>query len=399
MVKAQSLSLAQARRIALAAQGFARPRPTGIVNRGHLKRVFDQIGVVQIDSVNVVARAHYLAFFSRLGPYDRRLLDDLAAKHREIAEYWVHEASYVPKATWPLLRWRMNDPGSAWQYMRSSAEQRDAVDALYDVVAEATKGVAASELEVRDRPKEPWWDWSHTKRRLEYLFWSGQVSAVRKGTFERSYLTAEALLGHEVVERMRTLSDEEARRGCLLLAARGHGVGTLRDLADYTRMKTRDAAPIIDDLVHEGVLEPVQVETWKRPAFLYGEAARPRRVRAQALVSPFDSLVWERTRTHDLFGFHYRIEIYVPKPKRVHGYYVLPFLMEEGLRARVDLKADRAGRVLIVQATHLEPGSDEASVAAGLAVELGAMARWLDLDDIDVRPVGDLAAALRASVR
>ena len=393
----QTLSLAQARRIALKANGLADPRPAGRVDRRHLRRVVNQLGVIQLDSVNVLVRTQYLPFFSRLGPYDPALLDRVAYRDHELFEYWGHMASLVDVAHHPLLRWRMAED-HAWGSPTSVAAARpDLVAALEEAVL--TDGPwSASELDDTERRKGPWWGWGDTKRVLEHLFWSGRIGATRRGNFERVYCDPGHCVPAEVLA-VPTPPEEEAKRGLLLVAARAHGVGTARDLADYWRQPILEVRRQLQDLVADGELEQVTVEGWKEPAYLHPEASLPRRVDACALVSPFDQAMWERSRVERLHAFRYAIEIYTPAPKRVYGYYVLPFLLGDTYVARVDLKADRKGRRLLVQAAHAEPdlhdrGTDEVEVAERLAGELQAMATWLDLDDVHVVGRGDLAPLL-----
>jgi uncharacterized protein YcaQ len=387
----------QVRRSQLAAQGFARSRPTGRIDRRHLRRVFDDVGIVQIDSVSVLVRSHYLPFFSRLGPYDRRVLDDMAGTDHEIVEYWFHMASWAPTSTWPQFAWRMRATTNRW---RTFLEQVASGDDLDRTRAEVTRRspVTANELETRARPKEPWWDWSRSKQALEYLFHHGEVTARRRSNFEREYVTLTEVMPEALVGQRDAVSDVDAERWCLLEAAKRLGVGTAGDLADYPRMKIGVARRHLRDLAAEGVLEEVAVDGWTQPAYRHPEARVPRTTDARALLSPFDSLVWDRDRTERVFDFRYRIEIYVPRPKRVHGYYVLPFLLGDSLVARVDLKADRANRRLLVPASHHEPNVDIGHVADELAAELRELAAWLDLDDIHVQPRGRLSGALTTAV-
>jgi uncharacterized protein YcaQ len=389
-----SLSLAQARRVALAAQGFADPQPAGAPSGWAVRRLFDRVGLVQIDSVNVLSRAHYLPLFSRVGPYDRALMDRGAHyAPRRLFEYWGHEASLIPVALQPLLRWRMERAHEdAWGGMRRI--QRERPELVADVLAEVRERgpVAASELAVEEKPKRtgPWWDWSDVKRAIEFLFWSGQVTSARRRGFERLYDVPERVLPAEVIETP-TPSVQEAQRGLLKVAARSMGVASERDLRDYFRLPAAEAKERIAELVEAGDLLPVTVDGWRNHAYLDPGARFPRRVDACAVLGPFDSLIWERDRVERLFGFRYRIEIYVPAEKRVHGYYVLPFLLGERLVARVDLKADRQAGVLRVQAAHAEEDAPP-ETAERLRERLEAMAGWLGLDHgLAVAGRGDLA--------
>ncbi len=379
----ERLSLAEARRIALAAQGFAeRPLGRAADVRALRSRVIGRVGLLQIDSVNVLQRAHYLPAFSRLGPYDTALLDRLAHRApRRLFEYWGHEASLLPVELHPFLRWRMRRAhDEAWGGMRRIARERpDLVQAVLDDVRERGP-LTAAQLGHLDAPaaaKGPWWDWSDVKRALEFLFWSGAVTSARRERFERLYDVPERVLPAEVLAAP-TPTDDEAHRELLRVAARAMGVATEADLRDYFRLSAADAKPRIPELVEAGDLVPVEVEGWRAPAFLEPNRRLPRHVDACALVGPFDSLIWMRPRVERLFGFRYRIEIYVPRPQRVHGYYVLPLLLGDRLVARVDLKSDRKAEVLRVQAAHLEPDAPPETPDA-LDGELRRLAGWLGL--------------------
>lgn len=359
-----------------------------------------RLGLVQIDSVNVLTRAHYLPLFSRVGRYQRDWLDDACARHpARLFEYWGHEASVLPVQTQPLLRWRMHQADSdAWGGMRRIAvERRDLVEAVAAAVA-AEGPVTAADLEAHHGRTVPdgdhWgWRWSEVKRALEYLFWSGRVTSAGRGPgFQRRYDIPERVLPPEVLDQP-TPPREEAMLGLVRIAARAHGVATEQDLRDYFRLPVADCNAAIRSLVATGELEPVEVQGWSGPAYLHAQARVPRAATAQALLAPFDPLVWTRSRTERLFEFRYRLEIYVPSEQRVHGYYVLPFLLRDRLVARVDLKADRARGVLLVRASWAEP-SAPSDTAAALADELVRMAAWLGLHGVHVEPRGDLAEHL-----
>ena len=394
----RTLTRAQARRVAIAAQGFLDPRPEPFAaTMRHVQRVVDRVGVVQIDSVNVLARSHYLPFFSRLGPYDTALLDRARDRApRRLVEYWAHEASLIPPSTWPLLDFRMRAAAErAWGGMRRILEERpDFVD-LVCAEVEARGPMTTRELEValaHDQPRrtDHWgWNWSDVKQALEYLFWAGRISSAgRTSQFERRYAalstTAPPALRAAWTQRPGPEADSDRYVELVRMAARAHGIGTELCLADYFRIPREDARPAIARLVADGELIPVTVPGWK-PAWLHAEARLPRRVHAEALLSPFDSLVWQRERIHALWDFHYRIEIYTPAQKRVHGYYVLPFLYGDALVARCDLKADRSAGVLRCHRITWERGAP-AEARPALVANLESMAAWLGLSRVELQP-------------
>jgi len=399
------LSLAHARRIALAAQGFARPRPDRPPNAGQIAALVTRLGALQLDSVNVFTRAHYMPVFSRLGPYDTSKLDRIAGHgegpiDRRLVEYWAHEASLIPLELHPLFRWRMADvDGEAWgSISRVIRERPDLVADTLQLVADQGP-IRARDTGVKRSAPRPghMWNWHQGKVALEHLFFTGRVGAARRINFERRYDTIERVLPPEILERP-TRNPADAQRELVRIAARALGVATEPDLGDYFRLPRAESKARVAELVDAGELMPVAVAGWSAPAYLWPEARRPRAVHARALLSPFDSLVWFRQRTERLFGFRYRIEIYTPAAQRLYGYYVLPFLLGEDLVARVDLKSDRGRGALLVQGAFAEEGVDRAHVAAELAAELRLIASWLELDQVLVGARGDLAGALTSAI-
>ncbi|HEV2858493.1 MAG TPA: crosslink repair DNA glycosylase YcaQ family protein [Solirubrobacterales bacterium] len=407
------LSAEQARRFALAAQGFGRPRPSGRVDARHLRRAIDDVGLLQLDSVNVFLRSHYMPLFSRLGPYPQQALDQLAwhedgsgnsrrARRRDLFEYWGHEASLLPVELQPLLRWRMARADSlAWKGVaRIAREQPQLLEFVLNEVRERGP-LRASDLAAEGRRRTPgeMWSWSEEKTALEYLFFSGQLCAARRVNFERLYDLPERVLPKQVLAAP-TPTQEEAQRQLLLIAAKRLGVATEPDLGDYFRLPRKESKARVAELAEDGALIPVRAEGWRQPAYLSTD--RPTGLRraasSRALLTPFDSLVWARERTERLFDFRYRIEIYVPAPKRTYGYYVLPFLLDDRLVARVDLKSDRQAGVLRVRGAFAEPQADRGHVATELARELRQLSEWLGLGSVSVARKGDLATPLRQAL-
>ncbi|NNE09175.1 MAG: winged helix-turn-helix domain-containing protein [Gemmatimonadetes bacterium] len=393
----KKLDSAQARRIALGAQGFTAKRPAGRVDARHFRKLFRTIGLLQLDSVNVLERSHYLPVFARLGHYDRAALDRYTSHSREIFEYWAHEASLIPAAQYPLMRFRMNSNRWEKRLATWAKEERDYIAAVLGEIRERGP-LSVSDLEDPGGRTGPWWGYQKGKIALEWLFGRGDLTAYRGSNFKRVYEIPERYVPEPHYNEPPP-AKEDAMRALLVDSARHHGVGTARDLADYYRLHVPTSRKLLHDIAAEGLLEPVAVEGWKEPAWLHPESKRPRAVQGSALLSPFDSLVWERARTERLFDFRYRIEIYVPKPKRVHGYYVLPFLMDGELVARVDLKADRKASKLLVQSAFLEEGRPAEKTAARLADDLVDLAHWLGLQDVVVGRKGNLVTALRAEVK
>jgi len=394
VAKPQSLSAQAARRIGLAAQGFSTPRPAS-PGRRHITALAARLGMFQIDSVNVLARAHTMPAFTRLGPYASADFDAAAwGRKRAWFEYWGHEACLIPLACWPLLHWRMSIAArtkfATGEEARFAAERPDYIATVLAEVRDRG-ALAAADLTAGGKARGAWWGWSDGKRAMEYLFATGRLTVShRRGAFERVYDLPERVLPPDILSAPPPPPDE-AQRALLRIAAAAMGVATEADLRAYWRLKP-DSRPRIAELVDSGDLLPVTVEGWKHPAYLWHDAHHPRRIAASALVSPFDPLLWERDRALRLLDFHYRIGLYTPREQRTDGYYVLPFLHGDRIAARVDLKADRKTRILHVHATHLEDPHD--TPAEALAHELRTLCTWLGLDHIAVARRGDLAAAL-----
>jgi uncharacterized protein YcaQ len=431
----ERLPVEVARRIALAGQGFAEPRPSGRVDARHVRRVLERVGVLQLDSVNVVCRSHYLPVFARLGPYPRALLDRMAwgGRRRELFEYWGHQASLLPLGTYPLLRWRMQaaarwvwdgwssttrppadwrtslDPAirAPWAVIegmtRLTKERPGLVEAVLAVVTERGP-VAAGEASPDGQPRRGpeaeggrMWNWQDAKIALEWLFCTGTVTTAARRHFARLYDLTERVLPPGVLATPAP-SQDDAQRELVRIAARAHGVATERQLREYFHLPAAQAKARVAELAGAGELTPVRVDGLPQQMYLWPAARVPARVQARALLSPFDSLIWDRDRTLRLFGFHYRIGLYTRAAERTHGYYVLPFLLGDRLVARVDLRADRRQSALLVQAAHAEPDVHGDDVAAELAAELRLLAGWLELDRVAVNRLGDLGPALADAV-
>ena len=396
----EDFSLGEARRIALAAQGFDRSRPNRRVNARDLAGTIRRIGLLQIDYVNVLAPAQYQVLFSRLGPYERSRLDDLIYRGREFTEQWAHEASIVPVETWPLLRHRMETHRvRPYGFEKLMAQSPGYVEQVLDDVRARGPLTADDLADPEDIPRKIAGAWHGTVRRavLEAHFGRGLLAVTdRRSNFARVFDLAERVLPSR--HHSREVGREDAQRELLRLAARSFGIAAADDLADYYRMPVREARPRIAELVEAGELREVRVAGWRAPAYLCREARMPRRIAAASLLSPFDPVVWYRPRTSRLFEFEYRIEIWVPAEKRKWGYYCLPFLLGDRLVGRVDLKADRTGRRLLVLAAYIEIHNDPGVVAKALARELHTMAEWLGLDSVAVERRGNLARELKAAL-
>jgi uncharacterized protein YcaQ len=399
------LSIREARWLAIAAQRLGRPRPKGPIRRHHLRAAIGAVGTVQLDAINVLARTQFLVLFSRLGGYDTALLHDMTGPAGELFEYWGHAASLLPMSTHPLFRWRMEQLGPYGDtplYMARREAWRDAhadyIDAILQEVRDRGPLVASQLADPRPRTGEWWGRRSVGRQALEWLFAQGRLAGWRTTNFERVYDVPERVIPEAVLSQP-TPPPDEAHRRLLARAAGSLGVATVSELANYYQLKPKSAKARVAELVEAGELVAVAVEGWREPGFMPADA-RPRRPSGghATLLSPFDSLIWDRGRTKRLFGFDYRIEVYVPEPDRRFGYYVLPLLLGDELVARFDLKADRQASTLRVAGAYIEPGADAGRVAAAAATELDALRSWLRLDDVVVRPKGDLAPALASAL-
>jgi uncharacterized protein YcaQ len=386
MAQRNSLSIVEARRIALAAQQFGGSAPA-LRSVAAVARAATKLGAIQIDSVNVLTRSHYLPLQARYGAYPRELLERAAYADsgRRLFEYWGHECSFLPIETFPLFRWRMERARAGldtWGRLRRYATQHRAeVEAAIAEIRERGP-LGASELTQAGKSKGGWWGWSQGKEILEWLFWTGVVTTARRRNFERLYDLTERVIPESALAIARPT--DEAHRELLLFAAQALGVATLGDLRDYFRLPAADAKARLAELLEAGELASVQVEGWKQQAYVRLPRRIPRRISAAALLSPFDSLIWERQRTERLFDFRFRLEIYTPAHKRVHGYYVLPFLYDERLVARVDLKSDRARACLQVRGASIEQGVAAGRIVEPLAACLKELASWLNLERVEI---------------
>lgn len=387
------VTLEQAKRYALAAQGFGDARPTGKVGSRHFRKILNKIGVVQLDSVNVFTRTHYLPFFSRLGLYDRKQLDDWIWSSGEVFEYWFHMASIAPVDQHRLFRWRMENSGIWNGFQQVLDKKPEYLEAVLEEVRNMGP-IQTSDLEDPGRKgHDSMWNWNDGKMALEYLFVKGIVTTAGRPNFTRLYDLTERVLPAEHLE-VPAPPAEEAQMELLVRAARHLGIGTADDLADYYRIRMPVARPLIQRLADRGDLVQVEVEGWSKPGYLHPETTMPRRKTGTALLSPFDNLIFYRERVERLWGYHYRVEIYVPEPKRVYGYYVLPFLLDGELVGRVDLKTDRQNQDLLVRGAFAEPDVDPVAVGRAMRDELELVARWLDLSDIVISPNGNLSKYL-----
>ena len=394
------MSISQARRLALGAQGFGERRPRGRVDRRHMRKLMGRLKLIQLDSVPVVIRTQYMPAFSRLGPYRADLFDEIAYHHDEWFEAWAHEASLVPVESEPLLRWqkRRSEEGGTWGgLVRLAREEPQYVQSVLDEITDRGPILTSELSDPRPRDGEWWGSRSLGQLAADWLFRIGAIGVRRTPGFEKQFDVLERIVPADILAQP-TPSDADAMKELLVQSAEAHGVGTADCLVDYFRLPKKESKALIPELVEEGRLLETKVECWTKPAYRHPGVSMPRHVDAQALLSPFDPVCWNRERAETLFDFHYRIEIYVPKEKRVHGYYVLPFLLGDRLVGRFDLKTDRQRRVLEVKASHIEEWAEPHEVAPAAADELRKLAQLVGADDIEVTKRGDLAPALAAEV-
>jgi uncharacterized protein YcaQ len=401
------ISSAEARRLALASLGFGGPRSkqAGVA---HVRSTANRLGAIQVDSVNVLARAHYLPTFSRHGQYAMSILDDLAHTKRELFEYWGHAACLLPMEIYPLMRWRMENQIENWSGI--DAKRRTYIEAVFQEIAERGP-IAAGDISIGGKSTGPWWGWSDGRQAVEFLFRQGRIALAGRKNFERLYDLSERVIPAATLTAPRVV-ERDAKKELIVRAARAMGVGTAKDIAQYFhvdgfwdrngvggRKPASNMRALFDELEEDQRLERVSVEGWKQPGYVVPGVKIPKSIDTRAVVSPFDPLMWERSWTRAVFGFEYQIEIYVPAPKRVYGYYVLPFLLGDAFAARVDLKADRKSSTLIVHSAYREPGRSESDVASALADELRLVARWLSLDAVKIGRKGDLARSLGRAIK
>ena len=406
-----SLTIAEARRLAVGAHGLSNPGRTGglsaaksgpLATRQKLRTTTRDLGLLQIDSVNVLVRAHFMPLFSRLGAYDHAHLTDdayCAPAKKRLFEYWAHEACLIPIEMQPLFRWRMAEAergiGIYKGLVRFAEERKSLVAEVLAAVRERGP-LQASDIEIGEKKGPGWWSWSDAKTAIEWLFWAGKVTTLRRETagFARIYDVPERALPADILA-LPTPAPDEAQRALILHAARSLGVATETDLREYFRLPVAEARARLAELEESGELLRVSVEGWDKPGFMLPGAKTPRAVSAATFLSPFDPLISERGRAERLFDFHYRIEIYTPAHKRQYGYYCLPFLLGDRIVGRFDLKADRAESALRVEAAHVEGHADISEVADAARGELARMAAWLGLERVVVMGRGGLAGALR----
>lgn len=402
-MKNDAISNLQARRLALVAQGFGKPKRDGTANWTRIEQAVQRMNLLQIDSVNVLVRSHYLPVFARTGHFSHDTLDQrtFGKRKRRFFEYWAHEASFLPLELYPLLRWKMEralDNRGEHRYLEKfGREQKAYVDEVRAFV-KANGPSAVSDLPDPGGRTGNWWGWNRGKIALEYLFQTGEVTAATRRVFERLYDLPERVLPAEALNAP-SVPEAEAVRRLIDLSAQSLGVASEADLRDYFRLPVDAFKKALPSLIEDGTLVPAKVDGWTIKAYRHRDSGAPRKAGANTLLSPFDPLVWERSRVERLFGFRYRIEIYTPEPKRVYGYYVLPFLEGDRLTARFCLKADRQSGVLRVNAAHAEDGIDMVRTAEAAALELRRMAQWLGLADVEANPRGSLAKQLRGALK
>jgi uncharacterized protein YcaQ len=402
-MKNDGLSNAQARRLALVAQGFASPKRDGTANWTRIEGAIARMNLLQIDSVNVLVRSHYLPVFARAGHYSHDTLDQrtFGRRKRRFFEYWAHEASFLPLELYPLMRWKMeralNGTGEHKYLEKFARDQKAYVDEVRRHVR-VNGATAVSDLPDPGGRTGNWWGWNKGKIALEYLFHTGEVTAATRRVFERLYDLPERVLPAEVLNAP-AVPESVAVRRLIDLSGQALGVASEADLRDYFRLPVDAFRKALPELIEEGVLVPVKVEGWTVKAYRHRDTGSPRKAGTNALLSPFDPLVWERSRAERLFNFRYRIEIYTPQEKRVYGYYVLPFLEGDRLTARFCLKADRQAGLLRVNASHGEDGIDTVRTAEAAAPELRRMAQWLGLADVEAAALGSLSKPIRQALK